>query len=86
VLHDFRLERGLIASCLFFVTGLAFDAWVLADWLGNDLGELNAVRQAVFSLTLMVLGSMGFFASFFLSFFGVKLHAPSAAQSSNVQP
>jgi hypothetical protein len=29
---------------------------------------------------------MGFFASFFLSFFGVKLHAPSAAQSSNVQP
>jgi hypothetical protein len=82
VTEDFRLERGLVASALFVVTGVAFDAWVLVDWVGNDLGELNAVRQAVFSLTLMVLGSMGFFASFFLSFFGVKMHAPTRRDSS----
>ena len=74
---QFSLERGLLASMLFIVTGVAFDAWVLYDWISNNLGELNAVRQAVFALTLMVLGSMGVFASFFLSFLTVKTHAPS---------
>ena len=76
VTEDFKLERGLVASSLFFFTGLAFDVWVLVDWVNNNLGELNAVRQAVFSMTLMVLGAMGAFASFFLSFFGVRTHAP----------
>jgi hypothetical protein len=76
VTEEFRLERGLVASLLFIVTGVAFDTWVLFDWLSNDLGELNAVRQTVFSLTLVVLGTMGVFASFFLSFFSMKLHAP----------
>jgi hypothetical protein len=75
--EDFRLERGLLASVLFIVTGIAFDAWVLYDWIANNLGALSAVRQAVFALTLMVLGSMGVFASFFLSFLSVKTHAPS---------
>ncbi len=75
--EDFRLERGLLASVLFIVTGVAFDAWVLYDWIANNLGALSAVRQAVFALTLMVLGSMGVFASFFLSFLSVKTHAPS---------
>ena len=47
--------------------------------MSNNLGALNAVRQAVFALTLMVLGSMGVFASFFLSFLSVKTHAPRSA-------
>ena len=80
--EHFRLERGLLASLLFIVTGFALDVWVLYDWISNNLGELNAVRQAVFALTLMVLGSMGVFASFFLSFLSVKTHAPSAAVAS----
>jgi glycosyltransferase involved in cell wall biosynthesis len=79
VSEDFRLERGLIASLLFFATGLGFDIWVLIDWVDNNLGELNAVRQAVFALTLMVLGTIGVFGSFFLSFLSVKTHAPTRA-------
>jgi hypothetical protein len=81
---QFSLERGLVASLLLFLTGLGFDCWVLYDWLSNNLGELNAVRQAVFALTLMVLGSMGVFASFFLGFLSVKTHAPSSSTASAV--
>jgi glycosyltransferase involved in cell wall biosynthesis len=76
VLDHFRLERGLIASALFFVTGFVFDIWVLFDWLNNEMGETNLMKQALFALTLMVLGSGGVFASFFLSFLSMKLHAP----------
>lgn len=75
--EDFQLERGLVASLLCTVTGVVLDGWVLYDWISNNLGALNAVRQAVFALTLMVMGGMGFFASFFLSFLTVKVHAPS---------
>jgi glycosyltransferase involved in cell wall biosynthesis len=75
--EDFRLERGLVASMMFVLTGLAFDIWILADWIGNNLGAIDAVSQAVFAMTLMVLGTMGIFASFFLSFLSVKMHAPS---------
>ena len=78
VLEDFRLERGLVASLLFFFTGLGFDLWVLIDWLHNNMGETNLMRQALFALTLMVLGSGGIFASFFLTFLSMKLHAPRA--------
>jgi glycosyltransferase involved in cell wall biosynthesis len=77
VLEDFRLERGLVASLLFFFTGLGFDVWVLIDWLNSNMGETNLMRQALFALTLMVLGSGGIFASFFLSFLSMKLHAPA---------
>lgn len=78
VLRDFRLERGLVASLLFFVVGLAFDVWVLIDWLTNNMGTTNLMRQAIFAMTLMVLGTMGVFASFFLSFLSMKVHAPKA--------
>jgi hypothetical protein len=77
VLEDFRLERGLLASALVLVFGLAIDAWVLTDWIRKNLGQLDAVRQALYATTLVVLGTMGIFASFFLSFLGMKIHAPS---------
>ena len=72
----FQLERGLLASFLFILTGAALDGLILFDWVSNNRGSLNAVEQAVFALTLMVLGTMGVFASFFLSILSVKTHAP----------
>ena len=72
----FQLERGLLASFLFILTGAALDGLILYDWVSNNRGSLNAVEQAVFALTLMVLGTMGVFASFFLSILWVKTLAP----------
>jgi hypothetical protein len=79
VTESFTLERGLAASLLVFAFGLTIDIWVLTDWLNNNMGPLDAVRQALYALTLVVLGTQGVFASFFLSFFGMKMHAPSSA-------
>jgi hypothetical protein len=79
VMEDFSLERGLVASLLVFAFGLTIDLWVLADWLNRSMGPLDAIRQALFALTLVVLGTQGFFASFFLCFFRMKVHAPRTA-------
>jgi hypothetical protein len=77
VTQQFRLERGLVASLLFFVFGLGVDGWILLDWLRNHMGALDAIRPAIFALTMMVLGGQGMFASFFLSVLGMKVHAPT---------
>jgi hypothetical protein len=79
VTQRFSLERGLVASLLVFTFGLTIDIWVLADWLNRNMGPLDAVRQTLYALTLVVLGTQGIFASFFLSFFRMKVHAPSRA-------
>lgn len=75
--EEFSLERGLLASLLVFVFGLVIDIWVLVDWVGNNMGPLDAVRQSLFASTMMILGVMGGFASFFLSMLGMKVHAPT---------
>jgi hypothetical protein len=38
------------------------------------LGALDAVRPAVYALTLLVLGLQFVFASFFLSLFQIRMH------------
>lgn len=75
--EEFTLERGIAASAIVFVFGVAIDGWVLTDWVRNDMGELDMVRQALFASTMIVLGAMGLFASFFLSMLGMKVHAPT---------
>jgi glycosyltransferase involved in cell wall biosynthesis len=80
VLEDFTLERGLLGSLLVLLFGVAIDAWVLRDWLANNMGPLDAIRQVLFALTMVVLGTQGIFASFFLSFLRMKVHAPTEAR------
>jgi hypothetical protein len=60
------LERGLVAGGLLFLAGVGLDAEVLAVWLHRSLGPLNEMRPALLAMTLMVLGLLVVFGSFFL--------------------
>ena len=71
---DFSLERGLIVGALFFFVGLGIDIWIFADWINRSMGALDAVRPALYALTLMVLGMQFLFAAFFLTIFQVRVH------------
>jgi glycosyltransferase involved in cell wall biosynthesis len=73
--RDFSLERGLVVGALFFMVGFGIDLSILVAWLNHSMGALNAVRPAIFALTMMVLGLQFIFASFFLSLFQVRTHA-----------
>jgi glycosyltransferase involved in cell wall biosynthesis len=72
--RDFSLERGLLVGGLFVFAGLAIDIAILVEWIDRNLGALDAVRPAVYALTLFVLGLQLIFAAFFLSLFHVKTH------------
>ena len=67
--RHFTLERGLIAGAFYFFAGLFIDAWILIGWLASNGGPLDALRPALLALTLMALGAMTAFGSFFLSLF-----------------
>jgi glycosyltransferase involved in cell wall biosynthesis len=77
--RDFSLERGLLVGGLFFLVGFGIDVGILVEWASRSMGALDAVRPAVYALTLMVLGLQFIFAAFFLSVFQVKVHAVSPA-------
>jgi hypothetical protein len=72
--RDFSLERGLLVGALFVFGGLGIDIGILVEWLNRSLGTLDAVRPAIYALTLLVLGLQLIFAAFFLSLFQVKTH------------
>jgi glycosyltransferase involved in cell wall biosynthesis len=72
--RDFSLERGLLVGGLFVIAGLGIDIGILVQWVNSSLGALDAVRPAVYALTLLVLGLQFTFAAFFLSLFQVKTH------------
>ena len=73
--RDFSLERGLLVGGLFFLVGFGIDLAILVAWLDRSMGPLNAVRPAIYALTLMVLGLQFVFAAFFLTLFQVRTHA-----------
>ena len=72
--RDFSLERGLLAGGLFVLGGLGIDIGILVQWINRSLGALDAVRPAVYALTLLVLGLQFVFSAFFLSLFKVRTH------------
>ena len=67
--RDFSLERGLLAGILVFVGGLAIDVWLLVDWLGSGRGPFDAMPEALYAMSLMMIGVSTAFGSFFLSLF-----------------
>jgi len=77
----FSLERGLVLGIGLFVVGFAVDAFLLVDWLGQNRGEYDALRPALGALTLMMVGAMTAFGSFFLSlFFDPSIRKAARAQ------
>lgn len=67
--HRFSLERGLLVGGALFLAGFTIDAIVLVTWLSEHMGPTDAIRPALFAMTLMCTGAQTVFASFFLSLF-----------------
>jgi len=57
------------------LSAFGIDVAILVAWLDRSMGALNAVRPAIYALTLMVLGLQFVFAAFFLTLFQVRTHA-----------
>jgi glycosyltransferase involved in cell wall biosynthesis len=67
-----RLEHGLIAGALVFVTGLIMAAVVLGIWIHRGFGELREEKLAIAGLALVVIGIQMIFGAFFLSILGLR--------------
>jgi hypothetical protein len=64
--RDFTLERGLIAGALVFAVGFVIDLVILVAWLRREMGPIDAMRPALFAMTLMIVGGHASFTAFFL--------------------
>jgi glycosyltransferase involved in cell wall biosynthesis len=66
-----RLESGLIAGAIVFLTGFVIDAVIVGVWINRGFGELSEERLLVLGSVLIILGLQVFFSSFFLSIIGL---------------
>jgi glycosyltransferase involved in cell wall biosynthesis len=67
-----RLEHGLMAGALVFLTGLIMAAVVLGIWIHRGFGELREEKLAIAGLVLVVIGIQMVFGAFFLSILGLR--------------
>jgi hypothetical protein len=81
--RHFSLERGLLLGLAVGGIGFLFNLHVLITWLANSLGELDAVRPALFGSTLMVLGAQAAFGSCLLAILDIKEEARRRARQAD---
>lgn len=74
-LRYFRLEKGIALGTLISFIGLAVGLGTFFNWARSGFGPLSAVRPAIFSMTLFILGIQIIFSSFFLSILGIEKKA-----------
>jgi glycosyltransferase involved in cell wall biosynthesis len=67
-----KLETGLLAGGLFFLSGFVGCAWITWKWAASGFGPLAQVRGVLFWSMLLFLGVQIIFASFFLSMLGIS--------------
>lgn len=68
----FSLEAWVGVGLVIFLVGFAVDAAIFATWVQHNFKDLFAVRQALFALTLMVIGLQLMFSSFLLSILNIN--------------
>jgi glycosyltransferase involved in cell wall biosynthesis len=68
----FKLEHGLLAAVIIFVSGLALMGVVVGRWAAQDFGTLSEARLAILGATLIVVAAQIFFTSFLLSILGLR--------------
>jgi glycosyltransferase involved in cell wall biosynthesis len=70
LLRAFTLERGLVTGVVVLLLGLGANLWLVHEWVGRDMGQLDipyTMRFALWGLTAMVVGVQTVYSSFFLS-------------------
>jgi glycosyltransferase involved in cell wall biosynthesis len=68
----FSLEEWILAGFVIFLVGLGIDAAIFVTWVEHNFRNLFAVREALLSLTLMVIGLQLIFSSFLLSILNIN--------------
>ena len=71
-LRFFKLEKGILVGLLISFVGLIIGAIYFVNWARQGFGYLWAIKPAVLSMTLLVLGIQIIFSSFFLSILGLE--------------
>jgi len=72
ILRYFQLEKGILLGAIISLAGLLVGGVTFANWARQGFGALWAIRPAIFSMTLVVLGLEIIFSSFFLSVLGIE--------------
>ena len=67
-----RIEEWLLAGFLIFLVGLGIDVVIAFQWAEKGFKNLFAVREALFALTLTVIGLQLVFSSFLLSILNIN--------------
>ena len=65
--RSFNLERGVLLGGIFFLVGFVINLFIFVEWLSKDFGPLHRIREAILSMTLLVIGLQTIFSSFFIS-------------------
>lgn len=76
-----RLEVGLVAGLVLFVSGLLLAAWSLGMWSSRSFGTLNpeeSLRVVIPSATLLIVGLQVMFSSCLLSILELDIRGPGA--------
>jgi len=72
ILRYFQLEKGIFLGAIISLVGLLVGGVTFVNWAKQGFGALWAIRPAIFSMTLVVLGLEIIFSSFFLSVLGIE--------------
>lgn len=61
----FTPDKGIVAGGSIFVAGCLINVWILIQWIAVRFGEFHMVREALFALTVSIVGIQLIFSSFF---------------------
>lgn len=66
------IEKVSLFGIGFVLLGLIIYISIFNDWIINDFGSLNAIKESIIALTGIVLGIQSIFSAFMLSIIGIK--------------
>ncbi len=75
ILNALTLERGLVAGLIMIAGGVVLSVLAIGGWIGTDFGPLSpsqTMRVAIPATTLLMLGVQAIYATFFVSFLGIR--------------
>lgn len=71
-LRYFKLEKGILLGFFISFIGFLIGLVTFIKWAQQGFGPLWAIRPAILSMTLLILGIQILFSSFFLSILGIE--------------
>lgn len=66
------IERAIFIGLLIILSGIVIGGFIIIKWINSGFGDLQEIKNAIITLTLIVLGIQTIFSSFMLSTLGIK--------------